>query len=299
MWSGDSQAHQTRALHRAVFLGFLFALAIVPLAVVGCASSSGSGSEEEPEPEPVTRLVGADSDGTIYTIDPDTGDTTELGESGVSGIDSMAQDPQSGSIFAGIGFSEMYMLSDVDITAAADQLSAVAFTLDDQGGSADLSGGYTGMAGHPTDGSVYVVNESECTTMFSFDPATGVATLAMDTGFPTCYSLNSGGLPIAIDSSGTFYLIENYNEDNEVYTLNPQGESAALVGTFTYVDFPSTPGPTDLVHTMAMRLSDDRAFVALTTGDFAEIDWSNPSDITVTYIGTLPAVLDGLAFITQ
>jgi hypothetical protein len=105
------------------------------------------------------------------------------------------------------------------------------------------------------------------------------------------------GLPIVYDADDTLYMIENYNEDSQVYEMLTQADDATLLDTFAFVGFSPAPGADDLVHALALNPDDGLIYAAMTNGDLAIMDVSSPGNITVTYVGSMDSVLDGLAFI--
>ena len=82
-----------------------------------------------------------------------------------------------------------------------------------------------------------------------------------------------------------------------VYQLDPAGDAATLLDVFSFAGFPSPPGVNDLIHALAANPESGAIYAAMTTGDLAVLDLSDPANITVTYVGTMTSVLDGLTFI--
>jgi hypothetical protein len=234
-------------------------------------------------------MLAADDEGIIYRINSDTGATTALGASGVAGIRSMAYSAAQSRFFVGTDAS-------VIMYVGATMLSPTVFTLDTSSG-AETGGSFTGMSTDPSSGIVYAVNESECSTIFSFDPQSGVAQPAAIDAVPECYSLNAGGIPIAVNATGTFYLVRTYSSTKDVYTLNLVEDTSQLFGTYTYSGFP-VPGSEGIVNDMAIRPSDQRIYVTTTAGYLGVLNVSNAPTLVVDYLATLPKTLDGLTFAT-
>ena len=155
-----------------------------------------------------------DDEATFWSIDPETGEATEVGDVGFIKVSAMDFHPVSGVLYAPgrrMGEDDVEVLITINVeTGAGTEVGPT--------GGHDHGGSYSGMSFRPSDNTLYVYLESR-DGLGTFDIDTGEVTDLGDTDVSCC------GNAIAFTPDDVLW---HSNEDN-LHTLNQETAEATVV----------------------------------------------------------------------
>ncbi len=241
-------------------------------------------------------LVAADRNGHIYRVDEATGAETLVRSTSMS-------DGASGTMPIGV-VSSMSWIPSTDAwwlgTGGSAVCDACILTLNSTTGLGTLLQQVTslralpGLAVHPATGRIYTFEGDSGGFLYELNATTGALSTVMS-------GLNEGssGKGTTFSNSGLLYVAG----DNRLTRIDVSQLTAQLVGTFTFVGFPTLVDPTPTIGEMATRASDGVVFGILQDG-------GGGGNLTATYLVTIDLTtavvtnvgvntnrLDGLAYV--
>jgi hypothetical protein len=285
---------QRRSRHGVLFLAAVLAALWLPLA--GCSSSGDSGGSPGTQNEKVTSvLIAADDNGDIYLIDTTSGATllaldvwSDDGQGNridLGPIGGMVYDPARNRVLAvlriGGGVCDGCSYTIDPASGEATLLNDVDLADEDVGDLAwDSAAGAAAFA-LPWDGTIYGY----------IDPVTGdVFQDGVDPGSSCC---NGFGLTFAADR--TLYV----TADDKLYSLDPATDFfETLIGTFTYLGFPTAPSGSEYINSLTMA-GDGTIYGIMEDGAATYLVSVDPVQDApvVTWLATLAGHMDALAMV--
>ncbi len=242
-------------------------------------------------------LTAVDPVGRIYRIDPEFGTVGLLSQTGVSNLSAMAYLPQSGALRAGTGPRQDGLSYFHAVSPFTGQTSLIADR------TTTLLASFMDMSVDPEDEHLYLTTRTnECDDLRRIDPMTG-ATVGV-IGMPS--RCNSKGLGMTFDGSGWLYLAADYEHLSTIALhlwqtdLHDVNISWYDIGALEFVGFDAAPA---YIASMSVNPQDGATIYGIAVGDAnshylvsMNVDWTM-WHATATYVSTLPAPLDGLAYV--
>jgi hypothetical protein len=290
---------------RGFSVGALFFLLVI---LAGCGGGGdscppcdrGVGPIVPPDPpDPPasqTILIAIDRDGSIYELDPETGDATFLLETERSGgiitsvvkgagpldyVSSMLYNEETGTLWAGTG-------------RYSDQ-EACIFSISPNGIATLLADNYQEFYSHPgmaqrrSDHVIFGTEGQNSDDLLLIDDSTGVATMFAE----SLDTVSKGGMGLTFVGENLYLAARE-----QLWMINTSNGAPTLVADMTFVGLPTSSGRSRLP-SMTTRPSDNQVFAIYRYYEYelTHLCRVNVNTGVVTNIGELPGEIDGLAWV--
>jgi len=218
-------------------------------------------------------LIGVSPTGNLFSINPETGKASLIGDTGVNTPVGLAADPYSGTVWG------VNLQSDFDTLHTVD-LQTGRFSLVGSLGLR-LGGSDAGLTYNPNSNLIYATSEGT-DSLYSIDPTTGQATEVGSTGI-----VNPHGL--AYDHVHDILYAASGATTRSLYRVDPLNGAASLIGTLS---------PSSGQSGLAYDFVNEVLYVNFSSGN--ELYTVDVTDATTTLVGDNFAPgggIRGLAFV--